>query len=214
MRALTTAILIAAAAGAALAAPARGTAILASAVLPGSGQLLLGARGRGEAQVWIEAGIWAFFGGSKYAQGLRENDARLIAGREAGALRLADEPAYFRALERFDNSDQYNENVRSDARARYPDDPVAQMEYYLANGYFGDEAWNWSSDSARLRYYGIRKSARTAALQAQFATGALVLNRLVSVVDCAFFARSPAETRRVHLRSPSDRLALGVAVDF
>jgi hypothetical protein len=211
---LRVAILLTVGAGSALAAASRGTAILASAVLPGSGQLLLGARGRGEAQIWVEAGIWAFYGGSKYAQGLRENDARLFAGREAGAVRLADEPAYFRALERFDNADQYNENVRSDARARYPDDPDAQMDYYLANGYFGDAAWNWSSDSARMRYYNIRKSARNAALQAQFATGALVLNRLVSVVDCAFFVRVPAEARRVHLQSPSDRLGLGIAVDF
>ncbi len=215
MKRLTIAIWFVTAAGTAGAAPvARGTAILASAVLPGSGQLLLGARGRGEALLWVDAGIWAFYGGSVWARDQRETDARLLAGRDAGAVRLGDGPEYFRALERYDNADLYNEDIRRDARSRYPDDPQAQMDYYLENGCFGDQAWNWSSDSARLDYYGMRKRSRNAGLQAQFATGALVLNRLVSVVDCAFFAAAPGETRRAHLGTPADGLGLGVVFKF
>ncbi len=198
----------------AAAAPGRGAAILASAALPGSGQLLLGERGRGEAMLWVDAGVWAFYGGSIWARSQRERDAFLYAGREAGAVTVVNKPAYLRALERYDNAEQFNEDVRRDARARYPNNPQAQHDYYLANGYFGNEAWDWSSDSARLRYYSIRKSARSAALQAQFATGALLLGRLVSVVDCAFFARVPAEARRVRLDAPDDAPGIGLAVGF
>lgn len=174
----------------------RGPAILASMALPGAGQMMLGSASRGEALLWLDGALWALWSGFSWHSSAREHDARLFAGHEAGADLSVREPRYFKALERYDNADQYNEDVRADARYIHPDDPQRQHDYYESHKYDGAQAWNWSSDSARYSYWARRKSGRTAALRAQFAVGALLLNRLASVVDCAFFAgRSGPEAR-------------------
>jgi hypothetical protein len=181
----------------------RGDAILASMALPGVGQMMLGSAKRGEALLWLDGAIWALWSGFSWYSSSREHSARLFAGREAGADLAVKDLRYYRALEQYDNADQYNEGVRADARDMYPDDPERQHQYYQSQGYFGAQAWNWSSDSARFYYWGTRRSGRTAALNAQFAVGALVLNRLASLVDCAFFAGRDRASSRVEFR-PGD----------
>ena len=181
----------------------RGRAILASMALPGTGQMMLGSAKRGEALLWLDGALWALWSGFSWYGSAREHDARLFAGAEAGADLTVRESRYFKALEGYDNADQYNEDVRADARDIFPDDPQRQHDYYLSQGYFGSEAWNWSSDSARFDYWRTRKSGRTAALNAQFVVGALLLNRLASFVDCAFFAGRDRLPQRVEFR-PGD----------
>jgi hypothetical protein len=190
----------------------RGRAILASLALPGTGQMLLGSSRRGEALLWLDGAIWALWSGFTWSSSAHEHDARLFAGREAGADLTVKESRYYRALEQYDNADEYNENVRSDARDLYPDDPERQHEYYKSQGYFGAKTWNWSSDSARYRYWGTRRAGRDAALNAQFAVGALLLNRLASLVDCAFFAGRDSPVKRVEFR-PGDN-APGIKVCY
>ncbi|MBM3315917.1 hypothetical protein FJY71_08820, partial [candidate division WOR-3 bacterium] len=116
----------------------RGLATLASAALPGTGQLLLGTRVRGEVMLWTDAALWSLWGGSTWLGASRERDARLVASAKAGADLGQTDRRYYRALERYDNSDEYNEDVRREARARYPDDPDAQRRYYEANSYSGE----------------------------------------------------------------------------
>jgi hypothetical protein len=192
----------------------RGGAILASMALPGTGQMMLGSAKRGEALLWLDGGLWALWTGFSWYSSAREHDARLLAGREAGADLARKEPRYFKAMERYDNADQYNEGVRADARDMYPDDPQRQHDYYQSQGYFGAQAWNWSSDSARFDYWGTRKSGRTAALRAQFAAGALLLNRLASVVDCAFFAGRGRSSSRVEFRPGAAEPGIKVCYRF
>ncbi len=192
----------------------RGQAMLASMALPGTGQMLLGSTGRGEALLWLDGAIWALWSGFSWSSSAHEHDARIFAGREAGADLTVKEPRYYRALEQYDNADEYNENVRSDARDYYPDDPERQHAYYESEGYFGAQSWNWSSDSARFRYWGTRRAGRDAALNARFAVGALLLNRLVSFVDCAFFAGREGPAGRVEFRPGDNAPGLKVCYRF
>jgi len=192
----------------------RGGAILASMALPGTGQMMLGSARRGEALLWLDGALWALWSGFSWYGSAREHDARLFAGREAGADLTQKESRYYKALERYDNADEYNEGVRADARDMYPDDPQLQHDYYQSHGYFGKQAWNWSSDSTRYDYWATRKSGRTAALRAQFAAGALLLNRLASVVDCAFFAGRGSSLSRVEFRPADDEPGIKVCYRF
>jgi hypothetical protein len=192
----------------------RGSAILASMALPGTGQMILGSAKRGEGLLWLDGALWAVWTGFTWYSSAREHDARLFAGKEAGADLTVREPRYFKALERYDNSDQYNEGVRADARDMYPDDPQRQNDYYLSQHYSGVQVWDWSSDSARYDYWETRKSSRTAALRAQFAAGALLLNRLVSVVDCAFFAGRSRSALRVEFRTGDAEPGIKVCYRF
>jgi hypothetical protein len=192
----------------------RGQAILASVALPGTGQMLLGSARRGEALLWLDGAIWALWSGFSWSSSAHEHEARIAAGREAGADLTVKESRYYRALERYDNSDEYNADVRSDARDLYPNDPERQHAYYESEGYFGAQAWNWSSDSARYRYWGTRRAGRDAALNAQFAVGALLLNRLVSLVDCAFFAGRQGSVNRVEFRPGESAPGIKVCYRF
>ena len=190
----------------------RGPAILASMALPGTGQMILGSAKRGEALLWLDGALWALWSGFSWYSSATEHDARLFAGHEAGADLGVSESRYFKALERYDNADEYNEDVRADARYAHPDDPQLQHDYYQSHKYDGPQAWDWSSDSARYSYWSKRKSGRTAALRAQFAVGALLLNRLASVVDCAFFAGRGGSATRVEFRP--DECEAGIKVCY
>ncbi len=185
--------------------PNRGLAVLCTAALPGSGQIMLGNRTRGEAIMWLDAAIIATWTGLTMFATSREQDARLSAVRDAGADISMTDAAYYKALERYDNVEEYNEDIRREARSRFPDSAAGRQSYYESHYFDPAAGWDWQSDSARFSYWRTRKSARTATLNAGFAAGGLLLNRLISVIDCAFFAGDPASSRRVEAgagRSP------------
>lgn len=184
----------------------RPAAVVSSAVLPGAGQMLLGAQNRGEAMIWVDGTGWLAWAGFTWYGNSRQQDARLMARRESGADIKQTAARYYTALERYDNSEQFNEDVRREARTLYRDDPDKQHEYFLKNGYFGDQAWDWSSDSARIGFWRVRRNSRTALQRAGFVAAGLVLNRLVSVLDCAFFAQAPTGQSRLEF-SPGPCLA-------
>jgi hypothetical protein len=194
----------------------RGLATLASAAFPGAGQMMLGSRARGEGLMWLDAAIWAVFGGLTWYGSSREQDARLWAARDAGADLLMKDLDYYKALERYDNADDHNEDVRRIARDMYPDDPARQHEYYLENAYLGAQAWDWTNDSARFDYWETRRSARSASLAAGFAAGGLLLNRLASIIDCAFFAgsRKPGTEARLEVGPGADFTSIEVRYRF
>ena len=194
--------------------PPRGLAMLASAALPGSGQMLLGSSKRGEALMWLDGACWVGFAGLTWYSSSRERDARLFASREAGADLSMVESRYYKALELYDNSEDCNEDIRSEARDRFPSDPAAQHHYLDSLGYFGSAAWDWSSDSARYDYWDTRRSGRSAALKAKFVVAALLLNRMVSLIDCAFFARTPAAAQRVEIRPMDEQPGIKVCYRF
>lgn len=184
----------------------RGLAILSSAVLPGSGQYLLGSRTRGEVLMWVDGAVALTWLGFSWYGANREQDARLRAARDAGADPDFDDNRYYRALERYDNIERQEEDLRREARSRHPDDPVAQREYFEQRRFPASVAWDWSSDSARFDYWRVRRNARSATLNAGFAAGGLLLGRIVSILDCAFFAGDARSGRVGRLEAgPGDR---------
>lgn len=177
-----------------------GTAALLSVVLPGTGQIVNGAGGRGEGFLWADGIMWTLWAGFSWYRTSKEQDARLIARRYAGADISIPDPRYYRELERYDNADEYNEDIRREARELYPDDPDAQRRYYESRGYFGDFQWNWTPDSARVySYWQTRRAARAAGMTASFLAAGLVLNRLISMFDCLFFLPESKLSSRVEV---------------
>lgn len=182
-----------------------GKAALLSAILPGSGQLVYGARNRGEAMLWTDGVMWMSWVSFSWYKTSKEQDARLIARRFANAEISIKDPAYYRALERYNNSEEYNEDIRRFARELYPDDPDAQRRYYESHGYFGNKEWRWASDSIRIySYYQTMKTARTAGMTASFFAAGLVLNRLISIFDCLFFLPDQGIADRVEVKPVPD----------
>jgi hypothetical protein len=179
-------------------------AVLASGILPGAGELMLGNRTRGEAFLWLDGVLWLVWGTAYWYGSTQNNNAKIFAVTHAGAS-INQKANYYDLLEDYDNSDVYNDLVLRDARQRYPDTMAGALEkrqeYLAKHGYFGDAAWNWQPDTLRdgngVTYREIRRSARTALQRASFAFGSLVLNRLVSVVDCVFFTKENPLSKKI-----------------
>jgi hypothetical protein len=189
-----------------------GKAIMASLLVPGWGQHMLNNNLKSEIMLWTDGAIWLLYGGFNWYGNSRNYDAKLYAGINASANTKIKSDKYFRALERYDNSDAYNEDIRREARERFPDDPNAQNNYISQYGYFGDSTWNWKSDSLRFSYWEKRKTARTAFTRAGFVIGGALLNRLVSAIDCTFF--TPGKRKKIGFVPSLDPAGIGLIYHF
>ncbi len=183
-------------------------AVIASGILPGSGEWLLGNRTKAEVFLWVDGIFWFVWGTAYWYGSTQNNNAKLYAVSSAGASNNQKEN-YYALLEDYDNSDEYNDLILREARQRYPDTlPDAyekRQEYLTKHGYFGDAAWNWQPDSLRFDYWSIRRSARVALQRASFALGSLILNRIVSVVDIIFFTKEKPLSNKIGFAPVNDK---------
>lgn len=166
-------------------------AMLLSCAVPGLGEMYVGETTRGGWFMATEAGIWLGYGAFQVQAGMREDDykefAEIYADVDAGSSSdyLSDIGDYIRN----EGDRSYNESVRREARSLFPDDLDAQAAYLAANGYFGDDAWDWGSKDIFYEYRDLRRDASQSERNAFYMTGLAVLNRVLSAVDSAWMAR-------------------------
>ncbi len=165
--------------------------IIASAIMPGWGELIL--KKKNEARVFfiIEGSLWFSYYTFNWLGTKLEKSSRIFSFEHAGANPLRNDMEYFDNLEDYNSSYEYNLVVERDASYYYPNDPVRQQEYIQENGYFGEDEWEWDALENRNYYWERRKSARENLRRATFMTGFMIINRLVSVVNVAVFKEKP-----------------------
>jgi hypothetical protein len=166
------------------ASPGRLKLLGLSLLLPGLGQRSLGATNRGYAFMGVEAAIWSAFGVFQ-VQGNRREDsyvemAKLFAGVPSPSGRDSD---YYRLLGSYRSSDEYDDEVRRDARARYGGDLQGRADYFEQHRIQDDQVWYWSSKSDWQRYKDKRQDSNTAYKHAETMIGLAVANRLIAAVD-------------------------------
>ncbi len=183
-------------------------AVFMSLVLPGAGQYYVG--GTGEAKkFWVaEAAVWSTYAGFQWYGRRVRDDYKLYAVSEAGANGEIDSEDYYHAIEVYLTSEQYNEAVRSDARAIYPDDLEAQMQYIVEHGYFEEDGWSWGEASWE-EYGRLRRLSRDCFLKATYCVGAAIVNRIIS----AFFAAKMTKDHNERLNEGSSRIDLRLEPD-
>jgi len=164
----------------------KGVYLLSAAVLPGSGQLLLRERLRGEVYLLTDGLLFLSFIASRTYGKFINQDAVLFAAWHSGANQNKKGDEYYKILEEYNSSNEYNEIVLREGRNRYPDDPEKQKDYLTKNGYFGEDSWQWASDSARIDYWRMRRRARNYHLRAKFFFAGNLLLRAISVFDCSY----------------------------
>jgi hypothetical protein len=157
-------------------------ALLLSLVLPGAGQQYLGHTGRAKLMVVAEAGVWGTYTGFKIQSKMREDRYKEMAELFAGVQGERSDD-YYLALSHYMSSEDFNIDVMREARFRYPDDRDMQLEYFAANGYFGEDAWEWESTEKRLDFRWTRTASRDSDRRAVLTTGFAVLNRVISMID-------------------------------
>lgn len=174
--------------------PPKRRALLYSLLLPGAGELSLGARGRAAGFFVAEGLIWTHYVWFQVAGHLRRDDYIEQAQRNAGVGVSSADDNYWRLVGQYDRSSgsgqgSYEEVIRRDARDLYPGDPAAQDAYVAQKLPSGSSAWSWSSPELQTAYRETRASSNRAFDRAKYSFAAAILNRLVSAVDTQILHR-------------------------
>lgn len=168
-------------------------AMLYSLLLPGLGQQVAGRAERARVFYAIETGIWTSFAVFRIEG--HDQKERFIDYAEltAGVNSSGKDDEYWRTISNFERSDpgpgSANELVRRQARALYPGDKDKQDEYFLQNGYFGDDTWDWQNADNLARFQNLRSKSMDSYDRARLSILAALANRIVSVIDAARVAR-------------------------
>jgi hypothetical protein len=178
--------------------------IIASAVVPGMGEMIQGEKSKARTFMIIEGSIWLTYLGFNYFGNKMDRSARAFAVDHSGANPQNTDDRYFDAVEDYLTSDMYNLEVERNASYYYPDDPVMQQQYIEENGYFGDDAWEWDTIASRTAFWEKRKSARENLRRASFMPGFAIINRIVSMIDVVVFS----EKDKIHFDTEPGRIGI------
>jgi len=169
-----------------------GKAMLYSALLPGAGEMYLQNYTRGAVFLGAEILIIA-----SYFRLSKEIDWKVNSYMKY-AENYADVPFdsgdnYYRLINNYISSDEYNKEIEQYLRNRYivyeyrPD----LYEFYSNEWMISDdESWEWDSRENWLEYRSLRRDRQQLDILANFAIGAAVINRVISVIDSALMGRN------------------------
>jgi hypothetical protein len=179
-------------------------ALFMSAALPGAGEYYMGSRTRSKVFFGIEAAAWASYLAFVYHGRRVRDDYKLFAAANAGASSGVGSEDYWNAIEWNMTNEDYNERVREEARALYPEDLDRQKQYIDEHSYGGSLAWSWEGDEYAEEFRRLRRESRDAFQFAVYSTGVAILNRLASLMDVIIMGRSgekkPPTGKRVQLQ--------------
>jgi len=186
-------------------------ALLYSLLLPGMGELSMGAKGRAAGFLVGEGLIWSNFIYWKVAGHLRKDDYIEQAMLNAGVGVTKESDDYWRIVGQFERSSgsgpgSYEEDIRSEARDLYPGDPAAQDAFVAAKLPTGNRAWDWSSSDLQSSYTNTRENSKRAFNRAQYSFAAAIFNRVVSVIDVQLLRRKAAKETRSGWARPDTRV--------
>ena len=148
-----------------------GKAVLFSALLPGLGEHYVGNRGKAKYFFAAEALTWISFITYKTYASWKEDDMIRYAAQYANA-QLEDKDDTFRDMVGFyDDIEQYNTigRVSDPDRAYLSDTP--------------ENHWHWQSEEHRISYRVIKNRSREAERRVEFIIGAMIVNRVISIID-------------------------------
>jgi len=166
-------------------------AMLYSALVPGLGEMYLSDYTRAGIFLGTEILIIASYIQLNREVDWKTNSYQLYANRYAD-VPMGGNDSYYRLINSYISSEQYNTEIELYFRNRfiiYEYNP--QMYNYYLNLYMisDEDAWEWESRDNWLAYRELRREKQRLEIYANFAIGAAVLNRLISVIDSAILAK-------------------------
>lgn len=168
-------------------------ALLLSLLLPGSGELYSGHKGRATGFFVSEGLIWANFAVWQVAGHLRRDDYIEQAQLNAGVGTDSESDDYWRLVGTYSSSsgsgNTYEDELRRDARNEFPSDPAAQDAWVAERLPTGNRAWTWTNASLQDNYILTRRSSTRAFNRAKFSFALAILNRVASAIDTQILHR-------------------------
>ncbi len=195
-------------------------AVLFSAILPGMGQIYTQNYGKAGAFLVTDISVWLGFTRLQYEKDLAIDKYEIYAETVGGVENIPSN-AYYQTIQRYQSSEEYNNNVERYARDMYlifGNDPVG-YEKYLADYRIPSEyAWDWQNVRNLNNYRVLRSNKQDLEIYANFAVAAAIINRVISVIDVAKSTRKLnleiAEKELGQLKIQPDWAKLGMRVNY
>lgn len=147
-----------------------GIAILYSLLLPGMGELYAGNYDSGRYFTIADGVLWGTMLGVNMYGNWKQNNYETFAIANAGAS-FSGKDSDFRAnVGKYLSVDDYNNEMDLTG---YPEKVYKSQAYY----------WRWQSNDQRKEYRDLWSSSESAFNSIRFIAGALILNRVISVVN-------------------------------
>lgn len=159
----------------------RTKAMLLSLAVPGAGEYYLGYKGKARGFFAAEAASWLGFASFRLYGGWKKDDYQRLARERAGAQLEGKSEAFLDLVGFYEDIDQYNSlgRVSDPERPYLPDTP--------------ENHWRWQSVEDQAAYRGIKNRSKEAFRRSEFLIGAMVLGRVVSVIDVFRFCKTSSE---------------------
>jgi hypothetical protein len=145
-------------------------AILYSALLPGMGELYAGDYSFGKYLTIADGVLWGTYIGVNSYAGSMEDNYKSYATSLGSANVAEKDDKYFADIGNYLDIDQYNRRQELDRNF---------IEVYDETTHY----WKWADQAQRSEYRGMWKSSETAYNNLRFVAGALILNRVISIVN-------------------------------
>ena len=147
-----------------------GLAILYSALLPGMGELYAGDYSLGKYLTIADGVFWGFFAGFTIYGNNQENNYKAFAQSFGKVIPQGKDDKYYATIGDYISIDQYNRVQELNRNFDKTLDPVS-------------DHWDWKDNPTRKEYRDTWSSSEQAKNNIRFAVGALILNRIVSVIN-------------------------------
>jgi len=189
-----------------------GIAMGASALLPGMGQYYLGEKSYVRAYVWSDVAFWTLTFGSYLFGEKQISNAQSYASRYAGVVNPSRDMNFLNTM------GEYRSRAGVAGQNSNPDMNEDYNQAMLRSGQAIDEdypmdashTWDWGSSdnpssTSHMNYYNdILRNYRVSRIVFQISVGALILNRVVAVLDVMRVYRATSSTefsalKNVHL---------------
>lgn len=177
-------------------------AIGASALLPGLGQHYLGEGSYAKVYMWTDVALWVATFGSYFFGERQIASARSYASRYAGISNPPSDESFLNLMA------DYRSRGGVDGENSNPDSDEDYNQAMLRSGkaidedypYDEEHTWNWgSSDNPETtkhmsHYSDILRNYRISRIAFQISVGALILNRVISILDVMRIYRSTSNS--------------------
>ncbi len=147
-----------------------GLAILYSLLLPGMGELYAGGYESGKYFTIADGVLWGTLAGFNIYGNWKQNNYESFASANAGADFTGKDSDFRANVSVYMSWEQYNKDM--DLNGNYE-------KVYKSQSYY----WNWQSNDQRKEYRDMWTSSEAAFNNLRFVAGALILNRVISVVN-------------------------------
>lgn len=190
-------------------------AMLLSALLPGTGEMYAGNISRGIA--FSTADIVLFYSAHRFNNEVHwlNDSAKQFANTRAGIPANRDS-GYYELVQKWYSSDIYNDEVelyfRNLGLVRYnnPDYYLEEIEYYSISD---ENAWQWNTQADWKQYKIIRRDKQTQLMNRKLAVGALIANRVISVLDATVLVRKHNKKYQPHFSIAPDFINNGAVIN-